>query len=239
MCVQHMLPELHRCPGLIRGPSAEGAWFKRVEGPSIAMSAPPKRPLFAPGEAKDLAYSVVALTVAFTVLKLRWVVAVSPVAALWLALGVAPLALLAVVTAFVLHELAHRSMARRMGYWAEYRAWPLGLILAVATSFLGFLFAAPGAVYVEGAVDRRGYGVIALAGPMTNLAVACVVRALLSLAPPLGALGRVLWFIGDINLWLGVFNLLPIPPLDGFKVASWSLAAWALPMALGVGLLVL
>jgi Zn-dependent protease len=31
-----------------------------------------------------------------------------------------------------------------------------------------------------------------------------------------------------LNLWLAAFNLLPFPPLDGFKVFSWKPAVWAL-----------
>jgi len=31
-----------------------------------------------------------------------------------------------------------------------------------------------------------------------------------------------------INLWLAAFNLIPIPPFDGYKVFSWSKAIWAL-----------
>ena len=30
-----------------------------------------------------------------------------------------------------------------------------------------------------------------------------------------------------VNLWLAIFNMLPIPPLDGSKVLSWNKVIWA------------
>lgn len=80
---------------------------------------------------------------------------------------------------------------------------------------------------------KTGWAVVALAGPVSNFAIAAVLAALLKLGPLQDALltGRPVsqWGVSDfltnvilfsvvINILLGVFNLLPIPPLDGYRV---------------------
>ncbi|MDP6324216.1 MAG: hypothetical protein QF684_01435 [Candidatus Thalassarchaeaceae archaeon] len=129
------------------------------------------------------------------------------------------LATIAFGPAFIIHELAHKFVARHYGCWAEFRADPAGLKTGVAIAFfIGFLFMAPGAVMVAGNVNRRQNGMIALAGPASNL-------ILWLLALPLFI------FYGDfviVYLWmaansiLGAFNMLPFGPLDGKKIKGWS-----------------
>ena len=48
--------------------------------------------------------------------------------------------------------------------------------------------------------------------------------------------GGILFFSGYINAFLGVFNMLPIPPLDGSKVLAWNVAIWAIAIV-GMGAL--
>lgn len=56
----------------------------------------------------------------------------------------------AVGTGFLLHELAHKFVAQRYGYWAEYKASMFGLILTVVMALaIGIVFAAPGAVMIR------------------------------------------------------------------------------------------
>ena len=71
---------------------------------------------------------------------------------------------------------------------------------------------------------RRGMMLVALAGPLTNFALAFVAILALHLTPllPDPTHAYVLSFLGIFimaNLALGTFNLLPIPPLDGGRVA--------------------
>ena len=63
-----------------------------------------------------------------------------------------PMAFGAVMTAFLLHELAHKWMAQQYGCWAEYRGNRNGLLFALLMSSFGFLLAAPGAVMVSGRI---------------------------------------------------------------------------------------
>lgn len=138
---------------------------------------------------------------------------------------------------FVLHELMHRFTARRFGCLAEYRMWLWGLILALIVALASegrIIFAAPGAVYITPLAlssyiparqVERAYGLISLSGPMANIILAALFYMLLNI--------RIDWFfymatrIGfTVNLWLAAFNLIPIPPLDGFKVFRWSPLIW-------------
>ena len=148
-------------------------------------------------------------------------------------LGTIALAAGAALTGFVAHELAHKVVAQRHGFWAEFRLSPFGLILSLVTAAVGFLFAAPGATLVAGMSeqDADNWGRTSLAGPMSNLAFATVFYAGAvgaSIALP-GWVGPLL-FLAFINAWFGTFNLVPIGPLDGRKVLRWSTAIWVLAL---------
>nr|AIE94595.1 peptidase M50 [uncultured marine group II/III euryarchaeote AD1000_49_E05] len=141
-----------------------------------------------------------------------------------------PLAFAAVMTGFLLHELAHKWMAQQYGCWAEYRGNKNGLYFALAMSAFGFLLAAPGAVMVSGRITDRQNGIIAAVGPLTNIAIAIVALPIYiftaGLDWPLSLLGELARFIIIINLILGGFNMIPVQPLDGSKVIMWSKTAY-------------
>ena len=141
-----------------------------------------------------------------------------------------PLAFAAVMTGFLLHELAHKWMAQQYGCWAEYRGNRNGLYFALAMSAFGFLLAAPGAVMVSGRITDRQNGIIAAVGPLTNIAIAIVALPIYiftaGLDWPISLLGELARFIIVINLILGGFNMIPVQPLDGSKVIMWSKTAY-------------
>jgi len=94
---------------------------------------------------------------------------------------------------------------------------------------------------------RRGMAIVAVAGPLSNLAFATVLVAILKLGStllPLDAQNIIDYMIG-INLLLFSFNLIPIPPLDGFNILVgvlpnyWTivlepLRRYSLPILLGL-----
>ena len=132
-------------------------------------------------------------------------------------------ALIAFGPAFIIHELAHKFVARHYGCWAEFRADPAGLKTGVAIAFfVGFLFMAPGAVMVAGNVNRRQNGMIALAGPASNLTLWLIGLPAFILINPDGTLGLIVFYWMVANSILGAFNMLPFGPLDGKKIKSWS-----------------
>lgn len=144
-----------------------------------------------------------------------------------------------VMTGFLLHELAHKFVAQRYGAWAEFRIFPIGLFLALAFSFLGFVFAAPGAVYIQGNISKRQNGLISLAGPFTNLAFGGAFLLGWMLLPAEGDLSSVLSWVGLVNLFFAAFNLLPIPPFDGSKVIKWNFGVYVSVLAVTVVLLLI
>lgn len=135
---------------------------------------------------------------------------------------------------FLLHELAHKVVAIRFGRVAEFRANYTMLALAIGFGLAGFLFAAPGAVYHAGReVTSRQNGLIAVAGPITNLLLAAVFFPLVVVAPD-GLLLQVGQLGVSINLILAAFNMLPFGPLDGRTVISWSILVFALVFTVSV-----
>jgi Zn-dependent protease len=148
---------------------------------------------------------------------------------------------LPLVIAITFHEAAHGFVAHRLG---DNTAWqlgrvsfnplkhidPFGTLLLPAILFLShspFLFGYAKPVPVNFRAlrhPRLDMVWVALAGPATNIALALVAAAafhLLGLAPENSAQ----WFADNlknalvINVVLAVFNMLPIPPLDGGRVA--------------------
>ena len=133
------------------------------------------------------------------------------------------LGLVAFGPAFIIHELAHKFVAKYYGCWAEFRADPGGLRAGVLIAFfIGFLFMAPGAVMVAGNVNRRQNGMIALAGPLSNLVLWGIGLPFYALfaGDPYIRLVTGLWL--SANAILGAFNMLPFGPLDGRKIKNWS-----------------
>ena len=193
-------------------------------------------------ELVDLLLSLAALTIAFAILGERRL----PSAEVFFISAVGT------GTGFLLHELAHKYAAQRYGYWAEYRANRSGLLLIIIMAFVGFIFAAPGAVMIHkarGRADDRwsaseGWQInqpelaeaerketlwISLAGPMTNIVLAILFFLFLAS----DAATSSLWlsaanFALFVNLTLAAFNLLPFGPLDGKKIFDSSRTVWAI-----------
>ncbi len=80
--------------------------------------------------------------------------------------------------------------------------------------------------------QRWGETFVALAGSATNILLACVFGLIVRFGASFGLGATALSFamtISFINLFLGLFNLVPIPPLDGFtalrSALPWSLSS--------------
>ncbi len=136
---------------------------------------------------------------------------------------------------FIGHEISHRYVARRFGCWAEFRLWPMGLIMALMFSLISggtIIFAAPGAVFIVPrhygigyGIGKRENGLISISGPLMNIIVALFFYIMQSF-------GGIFSFIGltgyNVNLWLAAFNLIPFGMMDGRKIFSWNPIIWAI-----------
>lgn len=141
------------------------------------------------------------------------------------------LSMVTVGTAFLLHEVAHKVVAIRFGQIAAFRA-DFGMLgLAIASGLAGFLFAAPGAVYHRGRITDRQNGLVAVAGPVTNLGLAVVFLPLYFAPGLIGDIGR--WGL-LVNAFLAAFNMIPFGPLDGKTVLTWSRSVFGLVFGVSV-----
>jgi Zn-dependent protease len=146
-----------------------------------------------------------------------------------------PATLLPVVAAFLVavtvHEFAHAWMADRLGdptprLRGRLSLNPLvhlDLLGTLLLLFAGFGWAKPVEVNPRHFSNwRRGMLIVAAAGPLSNVSVAFAAGALfqLGLTEAAPALGRLAYAVVYVNAMLAVFNLLPIPPLDGSRILS-------------------
>ncbi len=136
---------------------------------------------------------------------------------------------------FIGHELAHKFMAVRFGYYASYQIWPMGLVLALASAFLGLLFAALGVVRIYGiGMTRSEEGVISLSGPTFNIGLAV---AFMMLAKAIPGYSGLLGIGAYVNSFIALFNCLPLGILDGQKIFNWDKGIWLLAFVTSAALL--
>lgn len=136
-------------------------------------------------------------------------------------------ACLVVAPAIILHELAHKFVALSYGLNATFQAAYLflGLGLIMKLMRFGFIFFVPAYVSVIGRATPLQFSIIAFAGPLMNLILWAtswfVVKKKLVNKKYIPALVLT----SRINMFLFIFNMLPIPGFDGFKVFSGLLGA--------------
>ncbi|MFT4303366.1 MAG: hypothetical protein ACMXYG_02290 [Candidatus Woesearchaeota archaeon] len=138
--------------------------------------------------------------------------------------------------AFIVHELAHKIAAQYYGCFAEFRSNDFMLFLAIIMSFTGFIFFAPGAVMIAGPVGRRRNGIISIAGPASNFALA-IIFAILLMYVKIPIIVSLFTFGYLINAWIGLFNLIPFWLFDGKKILHWNKAIYIGMVVLGLTLL--
>jgi Zn-dependent protease len=144
-----------------------------------------------------------------------------------------------IVPSIILHEVSHGVVANAFGDDTAKRAGrltlnpiahvdPVGtLIVPALLSLAGagvFGWAKPVPVNTGKLHSPRNQGVlVSLAGPATNAVIAAIsaVVFIQVIRPGLPAFGviptgaQIVFYIGLVNVWLCIFNLIPIPPLDG------------------------
>jgi Zn-dependent protease len=154
-------------------------------------------------------------------------------------------AFLVLILSLSVHEAAHAGAADRLGDptarllgrltlnplshidWIGTVLFPL---VALFTGLPLFGWAKPVPVsWANLRSPRRDFALVAVAGPISNILLAVVASAAVALLVPLSAMapdgtfawpGQVLLRMVVINVLLAVFNMIPIPPLDGGNVLA-------------------
>lgn len=161
--------------------------------------------------------------------------------------SILPIVMIGVGAGFLLHEIGHKFVSMKYGYWAEFKLWPLGLVIAFVTAFLGFVFAAPGEahVFADKLTDEIN-GRIGIAGPMANMLLAIIFLLIAALVYPISlhsSFFHLIYLIGtvgfSVNAFLATFNLFPVMTLDGLKVFKWSKKIWIIVFVIAATLTLL
>ncbi|MDP1625433.1 MAG: site-2 protease family protein [bacterium] len=158
-------------------------------------------------------------------------------------------ALLVLLFSVVIHEVSHGFAALFLGdRTAEYEGRltlnpikhidPIGTIVFPFISMLigGFIFgwAKPVPYNPYNLRNRRwGEAIVAFAGPLSNIILALIFGLfmrfyLLPQGMALDPIGIICMTIVIVNIALAIFNLVPVPPLDGSKILTAFLPANAL-----------
>jgi len=145
--------------------------------------------------------------------------------------------LLVLITALPMHEAAHAwaasklgdNTARNQGRITLNPMKHLDLFGSLAMIVVGFGWAKPVQINPRNFKNPKvGMALSSLAGPMSNVLLAFILmvifRVLLFFNLDIGSFYDVLIIMMSLNIGLAVFNLLPIPPLDGSRIATLFLS---------------
>jgi Zn-dependent protease len=195
-------------------------------------------------EEADLFVAWMAIAFAFTIINITPYGILGPVAAIdpSHALVYFGIALVTVGIGFILHAMAHKFMAIRFGYWAEFvKDNTMLLIAVVMAALVGFVFAAPGATVIYSpdgrGLSREQNGIISAAGPAINLVLCILFAVVFFIAGGVSLLAEIGLAGVRINAMIAAFNLIPISILDGTKVWAWNKPAFLILIIAAFGIL--
>ena len=156
------------------------------------------------------------------------------------------LSILPFIFAITVHEVAHGWVAKKYGDNTAFNEGRLTLnpikhidlvgSIIVPGLLLVFLYLNNGSGFILGWAKpvpvnpnhfknpRANMAIVALAGPVSNLLMAIIWALIARAGITIGTEGEIISYAGlagiHINLLLAIFNLLPIPPLDGSRILS-------------------
>ena len=147
--------------------------------------------------------------------------------------------LIVAFTALPIHEAAHAFVASKLGdntakHQGRLTINPLvhlDILGTISLALFGFGWAKPVPVNPRNFKNPKlGMALSSLAGPVSNILLALILLIVYKLLQPVlifTAYGTtfiyILWIMVQLNIYLAVFNLLPIPPLDGSRLLTYFL----------------
>ncbi|ADC47548.1 peptidase M50 family [Methanobrevibacter ruminantium M1] len=187
---------------------------------------------FTKNELRDLVIAFIVLSIAFAIANVKF--------DLHAFISILPIVMFGVGVGFLLHELGHKYVANKYGYKAEFKLWPIGLLIALITSLIGWVFALPGEAKITAEnIDEETTGKIAIAGPMANIGLGLLFIVIAAITYPLKSsftLFELIYLVStvgfSVNAFLATFNILPFYTLDGTKVMKWSVKAFIVAFAI-------
>jgi Zn-dependent protease len=122
-----------------------------------------------------------------------------------------------IAPAIVLHELAHKFVGLSFGlqstFHAAYMWLAIGLILKMIN--FGFIFFVPAYVSTVGVGTHLQFAAISVAGPLMNLVLWLSTAAILKFGTVKRKYIPFIALTARINMFLFIFNMIPIVPFDG------------------------
>ncbi|MDJ0696503.1 site-2 protease family protein [Mastigocoleus sp. MO_188.B34] len=134
-----------------------------------------------------------------------------------------------IIASIVLHELAHGFSAISQGDNTPEHSGHMTLNPIVHMGWYSIIFLClAGFAWGQMPVNPRRFRhgklsdiIVSAAGPLSNLALGCIFLTVLAFFHSFGVISSQFFYLGaKINFLLFLFNMLPIPPLDGFHVLS-------------------
>lgn len=170
-------------------------------------------------------------------------------------LELALVSIIILIFSAILHEIAHGFVAERLGDPTARLLGRLTLnpiphidpVMSIIVPLLLILGGSP--VIIGGAkpvpVDpfnlrepKKDMAIVSIAGPLTNFLIAFTVAFAFKFVAPFindQFILTVIYTIVQLNLLLGIFNLIPIPPLDGSKILALFLPEEISRTYMGIG----
>jgi len=168
------------------------------------------------------------------------------------------IAVIVLIFSAICHEVAHGYVAERLGdptarLMGRLTLNPIKHIDPIMSIFLPLLLILSGSPVIFGAAKpvpidpfnlkdgRKDIALVSAAGPLTNILIAIIASVILKILIPfanngiLQILASFILIVVQINLLLAIFNLIPIPPLDGSKIFSLILPEQTAVVYLSLG----
>jgi len=227
-CVEHRLPELHKCEGMKKTASMQWSFLRKpsVEESEIIRAHGGRRldlrfisRLTSFTELAHLALGILLVMLVGLSIAIESGFSVNLSLVLWLTL--------IFTSTFILHEFCHKIVAKIYGLWAEFRLTLLGVMITLISILSPMKIVSPGAVVISGEADRKIVGKISLSGPLINLVLFIIFLTSSFMTNTFSLKTAFIWG-STINAFVALFNLIPFGFLDGAKVFWWNRYVWTL-----------